>query len=103
MLDGTSRIYHTDSTSMSSRRVVVLCILVMWALVGPIAMAFDGCAAMGAMCEGPCGISSFATFIPVLSIALADVSPVHVAADLHLPANAVAGPEPPPKFLSRSA
>jgi hypothetical protein len=33
--------------------------LALWVVSGPIAMAFDGCAMMGAMCEAPCGASSY--------------------------------------------
>lgn len=88
---------------MRSRRAIVLCILAVWVLVGPIAMAFDGCAAMGAMCEGPCGISSCAIFSPTLSIVAAPGPSLDVAVDGHLPASAVAALEPPPKPLSHSA
>jgi len=88
---------------MRSRRAIALCILAVWVLLGPIAMAFDGCAAMGAMCEGPCGISSCAIFTPALSIAPAPASSLYVAADRHLPANALAALELPPKSLSYSA
>jgi len=29
--------------------------LAIWLVSGPVGMAFDGCAMMGAMCEAPCG------------------------------------------------
>jgi hypothetical protein len=33
--------------------------LLLWVIAGPVGMAFDGCAMMGAMCEAPCGVSSY--------------------------------------------
>ena len=40
--------------AMNARRVTVMMALAVWILLGPVAMAFDGCILMGAMCEGPC-------------------------------------------------
>lgn len=47
--------------SMRGRRLVIVAVmsLALWVVSGPIAMAFDGCAMMGAMCEAPCGVSSY--------------------------------------------
>ena len=39
--------------------LVVALTLVLWVVSGPLGMAFDGCAMMGAMCEAPCGILSY--------------------------------------------
>ena len=30
--------------------------LAIWLVSGPVGMAFDGCAMIGAMCEAPCGV-----------------------------------------------
>jgi hypothetical protein len=44
---------------MKSLRVAVSIVAVLvWGLAAPLAMAADNCVAMGAMCEGPCGVSS---------------------------------------------
>lgn len=40
---------------MGSRRLITAGVLVVWALLGPLALAGEACAGMGAMCEGPCG------------------------------------------------
>lgn len=88
---------------MSSRRVLVLCFLAAWVLLGPVAMAFEGCAAMGAMCEGPCGISSCAIFTPALWVAPVPTASLYVAVDRQLPANTFAGLERPPKSIPRSS
>src|SRR5438132_6309269 len=45
--------------SKSGRRLLILLTLALWVVSGPIGMAFDGCAMMGAMCEAPCGVSSY--------------------------------------------
>jgi hypothetical protein len=39
--------------------IALTLMLMLWVVSGPIGMAFDGCAMMGAMCEAPCGISSY--------------------------------------------
>src|SRR5438876_7850566 len=41
------------------RPLLSVLILVLWLVSGPVAMAFDGCAMMGAMCEAPCGVLSY--------------------------------------------
>jgi hypothetical protein len=76
--------------------VVVALVLVASVVLGPLAMALDGCAALG-MCDGPCGVTCGAVF--------AGPTP----ARLHAMADAVAGMpgtvssvplsslEPPPK------
>ena len=45
--------------SKSGRRLLILLTLALWVVSGPIGMAFDGCAMMGAMCEAPCGVLSY--------------------------------------------
>jgi hypothetical protein len=49
--------------------VVAVMTLALWVLSGPIAMAFDGCAMMGAMCEAPCGASSYIVSPTVTGVA----------------------------------
>lgn len=36
--------------------MVALIALVLWVVAGPLAAVFGACAAMGALCEGPCGV-----------------------------------------------
>src|SRR6266566_8520699 len=43
----------------SGRRLLILLTLALWVIAGPVGMAFDGCAMMGAMCEAPCGVVSY--------------------------------------------
>ncbi len=88
---------------MSSRGAIAVLVLAVWVLLGPVAMAFAGCAMMGAMCEGPCGTAACAIVAPTLSGAPAIVSSLEVAPDRSLPANVLAGLYHPPKSLLRSA
>ena len=103
ILDRLSGISDTEAQRMSSRGVVAILVLALWVLVVPVAMAFSGCASMGAMCEGPCGTSACAIFPPTLSSAPALASVVDVRIDRELPSNSPAGLERPPKSLLRSA
>jgi len=84
--------------------VLAVVTLVLWVVSGPIAMAFDGCAMMGTMCEAPCGISSYIVgpIVPALvAIPSATSLPESAARQLALaPANPL---DPPPKFPLRSA
>ena len=41
------------------RSLLITVVLALWVVSGPVGMAFDGCAMMGAMCEAPCGVSSY--------------------------------------------
>jgi hypothetical protein len=51
---------------MSHLRVAVTIVLALvWGLFVPVAMAVDHCAAMGGMCEGPCGASSTVATVTV--------------------------------------
>ena len=43
------------------RVAVTVILLLVWGVFVPVAMAADHCAAMGGMCEGPCGASSTAS------------------------------------------
>jgi hypothetical protein len=40
------------------RVAVAVVVLLLWGVFVPVAMAVDHCAAMGGLCEGPCGASS---------------------------------------------
>jgi len=41
---------------MRLRILVVVALLAVWVLWGSVAVAFDHCAAMGPLCDGPCGL-----------------------------------------------
>ena len=41
------------------RPLLIAITLALWVVAGPVGMAFDGCAMMGAMCEAPCGVLSY--------------------------------------------
>jgi hypothetical protein len=88
---------------MSSRGVIAVLVLAIWVLLGPVAVAFSGCAVMGAMCKGPCGTTACAIAAPTMSGALGLLSSFEVTVDRELPANIPAGLDHPPKSLLRSA
>src|SRR5712692_5936028 len=83
--------------TMSARRVTVMVVLAVWVLLGPVAMAFDGCTLMGAMCESPCAAMSFIGgpvpigFVSVDAVDAVWLHQVEVAGITADPA------EPPPK------
>lgn len=87
---------------MSSRRVITIFALAIWLMIGPVAMAFGGCAVMSAMCEGPCGAGTCTVLAPAISAAPVHVSNVQVAIDTHPLTIPLAGPDhpPPSPFLS---
>lgn len=78
-------------------RAVTLSVLIVWVLFGPIGMAFDGCAAMGGMCEGPCAPTTTALAPLPPSALLPLVEMVTVATPGAVPAVALAVPDLPPK------
>ena len=88
---------------MNTRGAVAILVLAVWVLLGPVAMAFAGCATMAAMCEGPCGTATCVAVAPTLSSAPDGVSSLEAAPDRSLPANILASLEHPPKSLLRSA
>lgn len=87
---------------MSSRRVITIFALAIWVLIGPVAMAFGGCAVMSAMCDGPCGAGTCAVLAPAISAAPVHVSYVQAPIDTHPLTISLAGLDHPPRspFLS---
>jgi hypothetical protein len=84
-------------------RYAVALVLVLWALAGPVATSFSACAAMAAMCEGPCGVGPAICSVPIVLRVipvLADVQnqPLRTPPSISLPL-----PETPPKPLFPSA
>jgi hypothetical protein len=80
---------------------VVLVLIVVWGAFVPVAMAIDHCAAMGAMCEGPCAASATVTppAVPAGTelVSSAPVDPIRSVPQLEL-----SSLEPPPKPLPSS-
>jgi len=87
---------------MSRRGVVVVLILIGSVLLGPIAMAYAGCSPMGAMCDGPCGVSC-AVFSPTVALAPVSSAALYIVPDVHRHANVFAGLELPPRSAFHSA
>ena len=86
------------------KKALSIAVLVAWILAGPIAMAFSGCAMMGAMCEAPCGASSYiASPIPPGLIALQPEGYLAARPTVQV-SDAVSSPRtPPPKSALLSA
>lgn len=55
------RARNAEVRRMTRRRLVVAMVLVLWVLLGPIGMAFNGCAMM-ATCGAPCALTSWVMF-----------------------------------------
>ena len=88
----------------SGRRLLILLTLALWVVSGPVGMAFDGCAMMGAMCEAPCGVLSY-----IAGPVVTDLDGLQPLAYLGAPSTAqppvvsVSPLTPPPKSTLRSA
>src|SRR5262245_66657713 len=63
-------------TSMRARRLIIMLGLTMWLLWAPVATAFGGCVGMGATCDGPCLVISYALPIVPGIAALHAVEPL---------------------------
>ena len=83
---------------MTCKRALTVAVLVLWILLGPIAMAFDGCLLMGTLCDGgPCANLSSTAFVPTLLIGPGPIGFLATVPRLVLPASSPATVEPPPK------
>jgi hypothetical protein len=86
---------------MTRRRLVVAIVLVLWVLLGPVGMAFNGCAMM-ATCGAPCALTSCVT--PSVSIqAPLPVTFVQAALFLSPSSTLMKVPTPPPRSLFAAA
>jgi hypothetical protein len=86
------------------RPILIALTLILWVVSGPIGMAFDGCAMMGAMCEAPCGISSY--LAGPVTTGVTELQPLaHLApsSTAHPRVVSVSPLTPPPKSTLRSA
>jgi hypothetical protein len=84
---------------MRLRLVVVVAVLAVWVLWGSVAVAFDHCAMMGALCEAPCGLGilGLPTVVPSLPrLVPTTVSPL---LDQNVPAAVPAGLDPVPRSI----
>ena len=83
------------------RVAVTVVLLLVWGMFVPVAMATDHCAAMGGMCEGPCGASSTvsAPTVPASTDIVSRALSMPVPAVPHSERPAL---ERPPKFLAPS-
>ena len=85
---------YSYGTDMRSRRLLILLMLAAWVLLGPIAMAFDGCG----MCDEGCVVSAITEPAEISSVPLrvADVMPVSPDPVVAVTLKTL---EPPPKSL----
>jgi hypothetical protein len=83
---------------MTCKRALTVAVVMLWILLGPIAMAFDGCLLMGTLCDGgPCANFSSTAFVPAPLIGPGPIGLLAAVPRLVLPANSPATLEPPPK------
>ena len=83
---------------MTVKRALTVAVLMLWVLLGPIAMAFDGCLLMGTLCDGgPCANFSSTAFVPAPLIGPGPIGLLAAVPRRMLPANSSATLEPPPK------
>ena len=84
---------------MSRHGLTAVILLAIWLLLGPVAMAFDGC--MG--CELPCAQLACAMPSPTLAITSDAVISTITQIELHPVAAIPSTPELPPKPLRSAA
>ena len=84
---------------MSKHGFMAVTLLAIWLLLGPVAMAFDGC--MG--CELPCAQLACAMPSPTLAVTPAAVISMIAQVELHPVAAIPSTPEHPPKPLRSAA
>jgi hypothetical protein len=84
---------------MKKRLIVGLVLVAVWLLLGPVAMAFDGCVG----CELPCAQMACAVPGPALTMAPEVVTSASPQVELHPVTSTVATPELPPKYLLSAA
>ena len=80
---------------MRNRLIVGLVLVAIWLLLGPVAMAFDGC--LG--CELPCAQMACAVPAAVLTLAPEVITSANPQIDLHPVTSTVATPETPSEVL----
>jgi hypothetical protein len=86
---------------LTRRRWIAGMVLIIWATLGPIGMAFSACAVMGG-CEGACTLTSCLK-PSLLTSGLFAIGSVAVPLLEHPLMTALKVPEPPPRSLPTSA
>lgn len=84
---------------MKKRAIAGLALLAIWLLLGPVAMAFDGC--MG--CELPCAQIACAVPAPAPAVRPEAATSAITQADLHPVTSTPSTLELPPKYLLSAA
>ena len=86
------------------RPLMIALTLAIWLVSGPVGMAFDGCAMMGAMCEAPCG-AMLQIVMPAAPnlVGLSPVSYLDSPLDERPVVLSLRPPSPPPKSALLSA
>jgi len=88
----------------SARPFLIALTLVLWVVSGPVGMAFDSCAMMGAMCEAPCGVLSYLVAPGVVGLSSPQLLAYLESVSPEQPALISVGPlTPPPKSPLLSA
>jgi hypothetical protein len=77
--------------------MTALIALVLWTVAGPLAAVFGACAAMGAMCEGPCGVGPCAILLLVTLTPILFVLGVTMPIGRSVPTVLVRLVDPPPR------
>jgi len=80
-----------------ARTILVVMVLAVWVLAAPLASASGACAAMGGMCEGPCGAASCGSPMLVTETVLPLAASLIVLASDRAPSAVVRLPDLPPK------
>jgi hypothetical protein len=90
---------HATLPCMQPRALALVAVLVVAAVFfGPLAMALDGCAALG-MCDGPCGLTcavEFAGPTPVRLQAITETAVIVTSPPLSVTLSTL---DPPPKSV----
>jgi len=68
-----------------------------WLPWAPVAIAFGGCVGMGAMCHGPCLLTSYEVPTVADLVTLQPVEPLHGDPSMSLPNPDLKVPTPPPR------
>jgi hypothetical protein len=86
---------------MGRRQVITVVLVAFWILLGPVGMAFSGCAGMDG-CDVLCGTIASAVLIPSTAPTEVRARAVEVGPGGHLPLTDGKVPETPPKYAPRS-
>jgi len=88
--------------SHTRRRWIAGIVLILWAILGPIGMAFSACAVMGG-CEGACTLTFCVPPSSLSQAALFAIESVPMPFLEHPLMTVLKVPEPPPRSLPTSA